>query len=121
MPKILYEEVIEVEERVIPFKDEIVQDKTNRIEVLPNNQKIEVLKELDLEKLERDLNYIKNSKGITNIAVILMHSYLYNHHEIQIGRLAKKLDFKNISLSHEISPMIRFHFNIILRSNLFKK
>ena len=78
MPKILYEEVIEVEERVIPFKDEVLNNKINRVEVLSNGQKIEILKELDLEKLEIDLRQVKNSKGITNIAVILMHSYLYN-------------------------------------------
>ena len=74
MPKMLYEEVIEVEERVVPFKEEI-QNKKNRIEVLENNQKIEILVDLNLEKLESDLNGIIN-KGITNIGVLLMHSYL---------------------------------------------
>ena len=31
----------------------------------------------------------------------------YNSHEIEIGKLAKQLGFQNVSLSHEISPMIR--------------
>lgn len=75
MPKTLYDDVIEVDERVIPYKEDI-KSGLNRIENLANNQKVEILKELDLEIVENDLNKIKNEKNITNIAVILMHSYL---------------------------------------------
>jgi 5-oxoprolinase (ATP-hydrolysing) len=91
MPNVLYEHVIEVEERCVPTND--------------NNVKI--LKELDLNKLEQDLTIMINEKSIQNIAVLLMHSYFYNDHELKIESLAKKLGLKSVSLSHKISPMIR--------------
>lgn len=74
MSKTLYDDVIEVDERVIPYKEDMPG--LNRIEVLPNNQKVEILKELDLEIIENDLRKLKNEKNIKNIAVMLMHSYL---------------------------------------------
>ncbi len=74
MSKTLYDDVIEVDERVIPYKEDIPG--LNRIEVLPNNQKVEILKELDLKIIENDLRKLKNEKNIKNIAVMLMHSYL---------------------------------------------
>ena len=74
MSKTLYDDVIEVDERVIPYKEEIPA--LNRIEILPNNQRVEILKELDLEIIENDLRKLKNEKNIKNIAVMLMHSYL---------------------------------------------
>jgi N-methylhydantoinase A/oxoprolinase/acetone carboxylase beta subunit len=76
MPKTLYDDVIEIDERVVPYNEGLVEKSKNRIEVLPNNQKIEILKELDLEIVENELKKIKNEKNITNIAVVLMHSYL---------------------------------------------
>jgi N-methylhydantoinase A/oxoprolinase/acetone carboxylase beta subunit len=76
MPKTLYDDVIEIDERVIPHNEGLVEKSKNRIEVLPNNQKIEILQELNLEIVENELKKIKNEKNITNIAVVLMHSYL---------------------------------------------
>jgi 5-oxoprolinase (ATP-hydrolysing) len=69
--------------------------------------KIEVWNELNLEKLETDLVHLRDVKKITNIAVLLIHSYLYHEHELRIGQLAASLGFNNISLSHQISSMIR--------------
>ena len=76
MPKTLYDDVVEIDERVVPYNEGLVEISKNRIEVLPNNQKIEILKELNLEIVENELKKIKNEKNITNIAVVLMHSYL---------------------------------------------
>lgn len=105
MPNILYEDVIEVEERVVPAKAN--PDDSSRIVSLQNEQKIEIVKELNMKKLEIDLKELIEKKSIKNIAVLLMHSYIYNDHEIQIEALAKKLGIKSISLSHVISPMVR--------------
>jgi N-methylhydantoinase A/oxoprolinase/acetone carboxylase beta subunit len=76
MPKTLYDDVIEIDERVIPYNEGLVEKSKNRIEVLPNNQKIEILQDLNLEIVENELKKIKSEKNITNIAVVLMHSYL---------------------------------------------
>ena len=40
--------------------------------------------------------------GIRSIAVVFMHSYKFPKHEKQVGRIAKKIGFKQISLSHEV-------------------
>ena len=63
--------------------------------------------ELNMEKLEADLVHLRDVKKIKNIAVLLVHSYLYHEHEVRIGELAASLGFTNISLSHRISSMIR--------------
>ncbi len=106
MPNILYEEIIEVEERVIPLGTKTPLE-TSRVVTLPNEQKIEVIRELDVERLEQDLKELVEKKSIRNIAVLLMHSYIYNEHERQIEAIASKLGIKSVSLSHRISPMIR--------------
>lgn len=38
--------------------------------------KVEIRTKLNLEKLEKDLIEMKTNKNITNIAVLLIHSYL---------------------------------------------
>lgn len=45
--------------------------------------------------------------GIESVAVVLMHSYRYPDHEIRIGQLAEEVGFKQVSLSHEASPLIK--------------
>ena len=46
--------------------------------------------------------------GIRSIAVVFMHSYKFPKHEKQVGIIAKKIGFKQISLSHEVSPLVKF-------------
>ena len=36
-----------------------------------------------------------------------MHSYAYPKHELKIAKIAKSLGFSQVSLSHEIIPMIK--------------
>ncbi|RNA32525.1 5-oxoprolinase [Brachionus plicatilis] len=107
MPKILYDDVIEVDERIIPYSENDSSHDPERIKTLPNGKKIEILKKPNLDRLEQDLIEIKSKKNISNIAVLLLHSYIYNDHEILIEKLAQKLDFSHIALSHKISSMIR--------------
>lgn len=77
MPRILYDEVIEVSERVVPYREE--EDSNidpDRIKTLPSGQKVDILRSIDYEQLEKDLLELKTTKNITNIAVLLIHSYL---------------------------------------------
>uniref|UniRef100_A0A8C2GXF7 5-oxoprolinase, ATP-hydrolysing n=1 Tax=Cyprinus carpio TaxID=7962 RepID=A0A8C2GXF7_CYPCA len=96
MPEVLYEEVIEVEERVILRQDSCQ---------LPRND-LEVWQELDLQRVEQDLRRVQ-SKGISSIAVLLLHSYTWAAHEKAVGSLAKRLGFTQVSLSSEVMPMVR--------------
>jgi 5-oxoprolinase (ATP-hydrolysing) len=86
LPQPLYERVIEVDER-------IGADGT-------------VLRALDLDALAADLDRASGD-GLRTLAVACMHSHLYPEHERVIGELAARLGFSQISLSSEVSPMMK--------------
>lgn len=46
-------------------------------------------------------------KGITSLAVCLKHSFLFPEHEELVGKLAKSMGFKQISLSSQVMPMVK--------------
>ncbi|XP_072958902.1 5-oxoprolinase 1 [Typha angustifolia] len=102
-PSNLYEEVIEVDERV-----ELVLDKekdSSSVEGI-SGELIRVAKPLDEEELKPLLQNLLD-KGITCLAVVLMHSYTYPNHEILVEKLALGMGFKHISLSSSLTPMVR--------------
>src|SRR5258706_835354 len=82
----LYEKVFEVEERVGASGEM----------VLP----------LNLEELNFSL---KNAfdDGFRSIAIVFMHGYRYTDHERKAAELAGKVGFKQISVSHEVSPLMK--------------
>ncbi len=87
LPEMLYEQVIEVEERYSAHG--------------------EVLFALDEELALRELQKIYNL-GIRACAIALMHSYRYPAHENRLAELAKQVGFTQVSVSHEISSLIKF-------------
>ena len=58
------------------------------------------------EALERDLKAAV-ADGITSVAIVLMHSYAHPQHERQAAELARAAGFTQISVSHEVSPLIK--------------
>ncbi|AKB84407.1 hydantoinase B/oxoprolinase family protein [Methanococcoides methylutens] len=86
LPGVLYEQVIEVEQRFSPKGEQLVP--------------------VDEEKTRRELESIYSS-GIRSLAVVLMHSYRYPDHELLIEKIAKDIGFEHISLSHKVSPLIK--------------
>ncbi|KAL6130352.1 hypothetical protein ACLB2K_068732 [Fragaria x ananassa] len=104
-PSNLYEEVIEVDERV-----ELVHDtKDSRSASLVkgvSGEMVKVVKPLDVEMLKPLLKGLLE-KGISCLAVVLMHSYTYPQHEIAVERLAASMGFKHVSLSSALTPMVR--------------
>ncbi|KAK6747127.1 hypothetical protein RB195_000386 [Necator americanus] len=105
IPEVLYEEVVEVNERVIPY-DESCQ--MNDIGVVKETSfgKVIVEKVPDVEELKTVLNSVR-AKGITSIAVVFLHSFIYPFHELHVKEVATELGFSSISLSHEVMPMIK--------------
>jgi 5-oxoprolinase (ATP-hydrolysing) len=87
LPEMLYEQVIEVEERYSAHG--------------------EVLIPLDEELALRELQEIYDL-GIRACAIALMHSYRYPDHERRLAELAKQVGFTQVSVSHEISSLIKF-------------
>jgi len=86
LPGQLAERVIEVDERV--------------------TAQGEVLRPPDLAALAGPLAQA-NADGIRAVAVVCLHSHLYPDHERQIGELARRAGFDQVSLSSEVSPLMR--------------
>jgi 5-oxoprolinase (ATP-hydrolysing) len=85
LPEPLYERVIEVDER-------ITADGT-------------VLRPPDLA-CRHELQRARDD-GIEAIAVACLHSHLYPAHEQAIGTMARELGFGQVSLSSEVSPLLK--------------
>jgi len=85
-PDMLYERVVEVDERV--RADGTVE------------------RELDLDAVRVELKRAL-ADGIQAIAVVLMHAYRYRDHEQRVAALARDLGFPQVSASHEVSPLIK--------------
>ena len=61
---------------------------------------------LNLEDAEKEL-YLAFKAGIRSVAIVLMHAYKYPKHELSLGRLAREIGFTQVSLSHQVSPLIK--------------
>ena len=85
-PDMLYERVIEVDERV--RADGTVE------------------REPDLDLLRPELERAKRD-GVGAVAVVLMHAYRYSEHEKRIAALARAVGFSQVSASHEVSALIK--------------
>jgi 5-oxoprolinase (ATP-hydrolysing) len=86
LPELLHERVIEVDER-------IAADGT-------------VLRAPDLDALAASLQEAYDD-GIRAVAVVCMHSHLHPAHEQAVGRLATRVGFPQVSLSSEVSPLMK--------------
>jgi len=102
-PSPLYQQVIEVDERVRPAQPE---DDSSLLSIGNNGREYVVERCPDLEVL-RPLLHQAHSDGCSSVAVVLAHGYAYPHHEEQIGKLAVSLGFDHCSLSHQVMPTVR--------------
>ena len=77
MPETLYEEVLEVDARVVTDRDDCQMEisKSWQREVSSTNEYLRIAKDLDLEKITKDLEQLR-AKGIKSLAVVLLHSYM---------------------------------------------
>ncbi|WJI27432.1 hydantoinase B/oxoprolinase family protein [Thermosynechococcus sp. B1] len=85
-PPPLYSHVIEVKERV--------------------SAQGEILVPLDLEALKPQLAAVYD-QGIRSCAIVLVHGYRYPDHEQQVAALAREMGFSQVSVSHEVSGLIK--------------
>ncbi|OQR76402.1 5-oxoprolinase-like [Tropilaelaps mercedesae] len=106
-PDVLYEEVVEVDERVV-LKDDRCQLNWKEARCCDGvtGEQVLVKKPLDEVALRRDLSRVL-SKGITSLAVVFLHSFTFPEHEQRTKQLAEELGFTHVSISSEVMPMIR--------------
>ena len=106
-PTVLYDEVVEVPERVFldDARCQLEKDQFVRRSAT-TNEDVFVAKEVDEAALRRLLVPVRE-KGIKSLAVVLMHSYMFPDHEKVVGKIAREMGFTHVSLSSDIMPMIR--------------
>jgi 5-oxoprolinase (ATP-hydrolysing) len=105
-PSLLYKRVVEVDERVV-LKEFLPEDWKNEEHVGVTGEHLQCLKTPNLEEIKKDLERLRD-EGITSLAICLMHAYVYGKHEDQIGKLAHEMGcFEQISLSHQVMPMVK--------------
>ena len=46
-------------------------------------------------------------EGIDALAIVLMHGWQHRHHETRLAEIARGLGFAQVSVSHEVAPLIR--------------
>jgi 5-oxoprolinase (ATP-hydrolysing) len=86
LPSMLYEEAIEVDERIGAHGD--------------------ILRPLDLASAEPPLRSAFE-RGIRACAIVLMHGYRFPAHERELAALAERIGFTQISVSHRVSPLMK--------------
>ncbi|KAI1345942.1 hydantoinase B/oxoprolinase [Xylaria sp. FL0043] len=120
-PDVLYEEVVEIDERVtLEDYAEDPERNVTKAEVKAGSleaakadlvmglsgEAVRVLERPVEDKIKDQLKSIYD-KGIRSIAVCLMHGYTFPDHEALVGKIARDIGFEHISLSHELMPMIK--------------
>jgi len=86
LPELLYSDVVEVEERMGAHGDV----------VLP----------LNLARTRADLR-AAFERGYRAIAIVLLHGYRHADHERTIAAMAREAGFSQVSVSHEVSPLMK--------------
>lgn len=66
----------------------------------------EVIVPLDESALEHDLSTLL-ADGIESIGIVFMHAYRFPEHEQSAARIARRLGFSNVSVSHDLNPLIK--------------
>jgi 5-oxoprolinase (ATP-hydrolysing) len=61
---------------------------------------------LDVERLTADLEAAHRA-GFMSIAIAFVHGYAYPAHEKEAARLAREIGFTQVSVSHEVAPLIK--------------
>ncbi|MEG4515316.1 MULTISPECIES: hydantoinase B/oxoprolinase family protein [unclassified Microcoleus] len=85
LPQMLYDRVIEVAERYSAQGEELTAVNPEFIPCLQQAY----------------------DEGIRSCAIVFMHGYRYSEHEKQVAKIAKEIGFTQISVSHEVSPLMK--------------
>jgi 5-oxoprolinase (ATP-hydrolysing) len=85
-PSLLHSQVIEADERVLADGH--------------------VATPLDADRLALDLDRARQA-GIQAVAIVFMHAWAFPEHEQRAASIARRAGFAQVSVSHEISPLVK--------------
>lgn len=127
MPGLLYQDVKEIDERVMlaEFFDQDKNDAEIKNYLEPamkdgipqlgygprihgiSGERVIPMKVPDMKEVRAQLQELSDS-GIKSLAIVLAHSYTYDKHERMIGELATEMGcFTEISMSSAVMPMVK--------------
>ena len=86
LPELLYEQVVEIEERYTAEGEELAP--------------------VDEDGARAALQGAYDD-GIRSVAIVFMHGYRYHDHEKTVAEIAKQIGFTQISVSHDVSPLMK--------------
>jgi 5-oxoprolinase (ATP-hydrolysing) len=86
-PEALYETVVEIDERVLA---------DGTVEVV-----------LDEAAARAALKTLR-AEGYESLAIVFLHAWAHPAHEAAVARIARELGFAQVSVSHEVSPLVKF-------------
>jgi len=97
----LYDEVVEISERIRP-----AQPKEQADAVGCDGRGYRILLAPQVGQVRAQLQHLRQ-QGYDSVAVVFAHGYACPGHEQQVGALARELGFTQVSLSHEVMPTAR--------------
>ncbi|PNP48930.1 hypothetical protein TGAMA5MH_00088 [Trichoderma gamsii] len=111
-PEVLYDYVVEVDERVTmeDYTEDPECNKTiptgedSQLVTAVTGETIRVLQEPNLSAVQKQLEDVWR-QGFRSIAIVFIHSYAFPNHELLVGRMALEMGF-SVTLSSELQPMI---------------
>jgi 5-oxoprolinase (ATP-hydrolysing) len=87
LPELLYKKAVEVVERIGARGDIVIP--------------------LDEKRTQAALE-AAYAEGFRSIAVVFMHGYRFPKHEQRVAEMARETGFTQVSVSHQVSPVMRF-------------
>src|SRR5262245_56666598 len=92
------------------FAKKIVKPEMLYARVVEANERVRadgtIEQPLDAAALAQDLR-LAAADGIRSVAIVLMHSYAHPRHERLAAEVARRAGFSQVSVSHEVSPLIK--------------
>jgi len=86
LPELLYRRVAEADERMSALGD--------------------VVRALDEARLEADMHEAF-AAGLKSVAIVFLHGWRHHAHELAAERIARRIGFTQVSVSHRTSPMMK--------------
>jgi 5-oxoprolinase (ATP-hydrolysing) len=79
--------------------------------VIEANERVDsegtVLTPLDTHRLRNDLERARQ-EGLRSVAIIFLHGWRHQQHERVAADIAREIGFEEVSVSHELSPLVRY-------------
>lgn len=108
-PDLLYEHVLEIDERIHLLNREPTEEEKLDPTIVQGStgEWIQIEKSPKYEEILNALKEVKETTGINSVAIVLLHSYIYGQHEKFVNDICKEAGFEHVSISSELTSMVK--------------